>query len=175
VGEPLFIESPEPEEDVTPDGSKPSPEGCGRPGAFLMNVVVKKVAKVGDKTACARFAVVRAEDGRNISVIVESLADPNERIWVHFDVGVDEHHYVATRVSRSLIPRGRRTEMSWALDNDQLFRRINGSVNRGNGTVESQVAIRCGDNYGQRHHVLSVGRVLIVHCSSSMATRPHAG
>ena len=65
------------------------PERRRRTCGPVVNVMMKKVSEVRDEAVRAGIVIVRAEDGREVVVGLESATDPDEGIRVNLDVRVD--------------------------------------------------------------------------------------
>jgi hypothetical protein len=111
-------------------------------------MVVEEVAEAGDDAARRRVVIVRAEDGGEIRVCGEGGPDALEGVRMHSHVGVDEDEHFAggalrTRVSRTGWPGARRR-----VDDENFFRRIDGSLDRADAVAEIRGSI--GRRYDNR-------------------------
>ena len=74
--EPLFVEPPKRQEDVTPDRAQPGPERRRSSSAFLVDVMVEEVPEIGDDALGTGIVIVGTEDRREARVVFESTANP---------------------------------------------------------------------------------------------------
>jgi hypothetical protein len=152
-----LVEAAESEEGFAPDGAETGPERRRGTGALVVDVMVEEVAEVGDDPTPAGVVVVRSEDGGELGVVLERLADSREDVVVHLDVGVDEDDDVRRRLPCAEIPRGGRTEMSRLVDDDHLLGSRRGAVDRRHDALERRAPVGRRDDDAQGDHVRSLG------------------
>ena len=157
-----FVESAEVVEDVAPDRAEPGPEGGRDSGVLLVDVVVEQVAEVGDNAGRPRFVIVGAKDRRQIRVVVKGAPYPNEDVFVHLDVGIDEDQDVPARLPGRKVACGRRPEVAGLFDDDQLLGSRRGAPNRGDNALKGHSPIGGGDDDTKGDHNVSVGSELLV-------------
>jgi hypothetical protein len=155
--EPLFVEPPKCQKDVTPDRAEPGPERRGGSGAFVVDVMVEEVTEVGDDADGPGIIIVGTEDGGKARVLFKGTANPDECVAVHLDVRVDEDEHIAARLLRAEISRRCWTKVVWAVDHDELLRALRCPSNSRDGAIEGHSPICRGNHNRQRCHLLSVG------------------
>ena len=158
LGETELIEPAERDEELSADRPEASPESCRWTGTLLMNVVVKKVAKVGDHAVGCRIVVVGAKHRTEISVGFEGSPDANKRVRVDFDIRVDEDDDIAARTKGADIPGLTGAGGHRPIDDNELLRRFNAGLYGRDAARKRVWRVGCRDHDGQRHSDLLILR-----------------
>jgi hypothetical protein len=104
----------------------------------MMNVVMKKVSKVRYEAVIGRVIVVGSEERSQFWPSFKRSPNPPKGVWSDLDVGIDKDEYFLRRLGCAKISRFCRTGSTWAIHDDDLFRRLLCGSDCGEGFAEGQ-------------------------------------